>query len=259
MTRSPWIAPLAMLVCASAAAHADDLTYQLETSVASSYVSRGIAQYADRDVASNQNTATLRLDHVGPGALTLSTWSAVALSRYDDQPGTALELDVTASYAFNAGPIALSSGYIAYLFPAHAVGTPLDGGHEVFATASYDNPYVVPAVGVWVEPVRQLGAYVTLGASHDFHYKMCTLSPAISVGAAAYRKYLGADQQATPHLNDVTAGLASRVDLDGGAYAALRLSYALRTTPSDIMGSDEAWGMAGRSTLVAVVAVGVAR
>jgi hypothetical protein len=259
MTRTFCIAPLALLAFAPAAAHAGDLTYQLETSVASSYVSRGIVQYADRDVASSQNTASLRVDHVGPGALTLGTWSAVALSRYDNQPGTALELDLTASYAFNAGPIALTSGYAAYLFPSHEAGTPLDGGHEVFATASYDNPYVVPAVGVWIEPVRQQGAYVTLGGSHDFHYKMCTLSPAISLGAAAYRKYLGADQQATPHLNDVTAGLAGRVDLAGGTYAALRLSYALRTTPSDIMGSDETWGMSGRSTMVAVVAVGVAR
>jgi hypothetical protein len=248
----------ALLVGAPLAAHAE-VSYQVETSVASGYVARGIVQYADRGVASSQNTAAIKIDHVGPGALTLSGWNATALDNYDQQPGTALELDLTATYGFTAGPVAVTAGYTAYLFPEHAEGTPVDGAHEVFATAAYDNPYVVPAVAIWAEVARQQGAYVTVGGSRDFHAGPCTITPAVSVGAAAYRKYLGTERAAAPHLNDVTAGLAGRVDLAGGAYAALRLSYALRTTPDELMDADADWGMAGRSTLVGVVAIGVAR
>lgn len=262
MIRLSWFAPFALVLGSPLAAHAEeeDVSYQLETSVASSYVARGIVQYADRGIASSQNTASVKLEHVGRGSLTFGLWNATALGDFDAQPGTALEFDLSATYGFNAGPVAVTTGYTAYLFPGHVDGTPFDGGHEVFGTAAYDNKYVVPTVSVWAEFVHQQGAYVTLGGSHDFHVsKKCTLSPAVSVGAAAYRKYLGTDHVAAPHLNDVTAGLSGRIELPGGTYAALRVSYSLRTTPDELMEEDSDWGMAGRSTLVGVVALGVAR
>lgn len=254
-------AALGCVVLASSAAQADDVSYQLETSVASGYVVRGIIQYAHDDDASSQSAATLRVEHVGPGALTFGIWNAVALAGYGTQPGNAIELDVTAGYAFSAGPLAVTTGYAAYLFPRHAEHTPVDGAHEVFATAAYDNPYVVPSAGVWIEPVRQQGAYVTLGAAHDFHHHAWTFSPSVVAGAAAYRKYLGTTQVARPHLNDVTAGFASRVDFHRGVYAVARLSYAIRTTPGELMDSamDTSMALGGRSTLVGLLAVGVAR
>ncbi len=255
------IAWVSGVVYAPTAAHAEDLSYQLETSIASGYVARGIVQYASGNDASSQNTAALRIDHVGPGAVSFTLWNAIALADHSAQPGTALEIDACAAYGFNAGPVALTAGYTAYLFPSHAEGAPIDGGHEIYGTAAYANPYVVPTVGLWIEPVRQQGVYVTVGGSHDFHHHRWTFSPAITVGAAAYRKYLGSDQVAAPHLNDVTAGFASRVDLAGGVYAAARVSYAIRATPDDLMGDamDTSMGLGGRSTLVGLLAVGVAR
>jgi hypothetical protein len=256
-----WSAAVGCLGLTATAAHADQVSFQLETSVASGYVSRGIVQYAHDDDRSSQTAATLRVDQVGPGALTFGVWNAVALSGYRGQPGNALELDLSAGYALDAGPLAITTGYAAYLFPGHDAGAPLDGAHEVFATAAYGNRYVVPSCGVWVEPVHQQGAYLTLGATRDFHHRAWTVTPALSIGAAAYRKYLGADQVAGPHLNDVTAGLATRLDLGAGLYAAARVSYAIRTTPDDLMGPamDTSMSLGGRSTLVGLVALGVAR
>jgi len=255
------IASLGTVTLAGGPAHADDLSYQLETSVASGYVARGIVQYAHGDDPSSQNTATVRIDHLGPGALTFGVWNAVALAGYGDQPGTALEIDVSSGYAFGAGPLAITTGYVAYLYPSHSDDAPLDGCHELFGTATYQNAYVVPSVGLWVEPVRQQGVYLTLGGSRDFGYGDFTFTPSVSVGAAAYRKYLGADQFAAPHLNDVTAGFASRLDLDGGVYAAARFSYAIRTTPGALMDTemDTSMALGGRSTLVGLIALGVAR
>lgn len=242
------------------AERADELavSYLAETSVASAYVSRGMQQYADLGVPSAQNTLTVRVDHVGPGALSIGTWNAVALSDYNAQGGTALELDLLATYAFSAGPVAMSTSYIAYMFPEHEEGTPLDGAHEVAVTAAYENRYVTPTVATWVELARQQGAYVTLTGSHDFHIGPCTISPALTVGGAAYRKYLGGEQAASPHLNDVTANLGLRLEVDAGVYVALRGSYAYRGTPIELMpevGDD----FGDRSTLVGVLALGVAR
>ena len=250
---------MALAAVLPSAAHADDVGYQLETSIASNYVVRGIVQYAGRSDPSLQNTAALRVDHVGAGALLFTTWSAVAISEYDAQPGNALELDLTAAYEFNVGRLAVATGYAASIFPQHAEGTPVDGAHELFGMASYANPCVVPTVAAYAEVVRQQGAYVSVAASRNIQAGRWTFSPMVSVGAAAYRRYQGGDQSAGPHINDVTAAIHSRVDLGRGVYAAGRLSYALRGTPADLMETDAAWGFGGRSSLFGVIAVGLAR
>lgn len=236
---------------------AGDVTYQVETSVASDYVARAQPQYAGHAPCS-QNAATIKIDHVGDGALSVGVWNAVALDHYGAQPGTALEIDALASYGWNQGPVALTAGLQSYLFPSHAAGTPLDGAHEAFVTASWDNPYVVPNAQAWVEVVHQQGVYLSVGGSHDFHVGRVTLSPAVSVGGATYRKYLGAPVAAAPHLNDVTAGVNARVELVEGVYAALRGSYAYRGTPSELM-PDPDMDFSDRSTVVGVVALGITR
>jgi len=243
----------------STLAHGDDITYQLETSVASSYVARGIVQYASRDVASSQNAAALRVDHVADGALLVSAWNAIALSGYDAQPGTALELDLSVGYERHVGQLAVSTGYAGYLFPKHLDGTPFDGGHELWAAVSYDNPYLVPSAAAYVEVVRQQGLYLMVGTTRDLHHQAWTFSPAISVGGAGYRRYLGGDQAAGPHVNDGTAAFAARRDLDRGVYAAVKLYYAFRATPSELMDGDDSWGFSGRSAWFGLLAVGFAR
>jgi hypothetical protein len=240
-------------------AYADDIGYQFETSVASGYIARGIVQYASQRDASSQNTALVRLDHVGSGSLSFVLWNAVALSEYDAQPGTGLELDLSVAYAAAVGPLAVTAGYTAYLYPDHASGTPFDSAHELWGTASYDNAYVVPTVAMYAEVARQQGVYLSIAGGRDVRYHAWTFGPNLSLGGASYRKYLGADQPAGPHFNDVTGTLGARLDLGGGVYATAKLCYAFRGTPSELMPDHMGWGFDGRSSLFAVLAVGVAR
>jgi uncharacterized protein Gcw-chp len=256
VSRRPCVV-LAVLVFATPAA-ADDISYQLETSVASNYVYRGIVQYSTHTAPSSQNTAAVTFDHVGDGTLTLVAWNATALSDYGNQPGNSLEFDFSAGYTIHRGALALTAGYMAYLYPNHMAGTPMDGAHEVSAVASYETPYVTPIAGAYVEFVRQGGAYLMFGATHDFKLGDWTLAPTASIGGAAYRHYLGGDQSASPHINDVTAAVAGKYDIARGVYAIAKVSYSLRGTPSDLapmMG----WGFDGRSSIYGVVAVGLAR
>ncbi len=248
----------AVLLALSTPAAADDVSYQLETSVASNYVYRGIVQYSTRKAPSSQNTAAITFDHVGDGALTLTAWNATALSDYDTQPGNSLEFDLSAAYTFHRGALGVTGGYMAYLYPNHAAGTPVDGAHEVSAVASYETPYITPMAGAYVEFVHQQGAYVMLAATHDFKYGAWTVSPLACIGAAAYRYYLGGTQSASPHINDVTAAATGKVDIANGVYATAKVSYSLRGTPSDLMPMT-GWGFDGRSSIYGVLAVGLTR
>lgn len=237
----------------------EDVGYQVETSVASSYISRGIPQYNDRSSPSSQNTAAVQLNHVLGGALNLGVWSAVAMNDFDAQPGTAVEVDLSVAYSYHTGAVALTGGYAANLFPKHDDASPIDGAHEISGQVSYDNAYVVPSAAAYVEVARQQGVYLTVGASRDLHAGAWTFSPAASVGGATYRRYGGGDRAAAPHLNDVTTSVAARRDFDGGLYALARLSYSLCGTPADLLPMDSSWGFGGRSSLYGAVAFGVAR
>lgn len=236
-----------------------DITYQLETSIASSYVSRGIPQYSSRTVPSSQSTAALRIDEVHGGALSLGVWSAVAIDSYREQPGTAVELDLSVAYEHQRGPMTLTAGYAACLFPEHDEGSPLDGAHEVSAVVSLATPYVVPTASAYLELARQQGVYLSLGASRDLRHDDWTFSPAVSLGGATYRKYGGGEQSAAPHLNDVTAAVSARRELTGGLYASAKLSYSLFGTPTELLAMESAPGFNGRSSVFGVLAFGVSR
>ena len=72
-----------------------------DTTIASTYVFRGIPQYANASVPSSQSTVGVGVEDLGPGTLTLSLWNATALTGFRKHGGTQLELDVTASYQVN--------------------------------------------------------------------------------------------------------------------------------------------------------------
>jgi hypothetical protein len=250
----------AAVLAAPAPAFGDeDVSYQVETSVASSYISRGIPQYNDRSSPSSQNTAAVQVNHVLGGAVTFGVWSAVAMNDFDEQPGTAVEIDLSVAYSYHTGAVTLSGGYAANLFPKHDDASPVDGAHEISGQVSYDNAYVVPSAAAYVEVARQQGVYLTVGASRDLHAGAWTFSPMVSVGGATYRRYGGADRAAAPHLNDVTASVAARRDFDGGLYALARLSYSLCGTPAELLPMDPGWGFDGRSSVYGAIAFGVAR
>jgi hypothetical protein len=248
------------IVLAPMTSFADDLSvnYQLETSMATNYVFRGIVQYTNHDVPSSQNTAAITFDHVGGGSLNFTMWNATAMSEYGRQPGNALELDLSTAYTLHHDDTAVTVGYMAYLFPDHMAGTPVDGAHELSVAVAQETPYVTPFLGVYGEFVRQQGAYVAAGATHDYKLGRVTFSPTVSIGGAAYRKYLGTDQSASPHFNDVTTAFAGKIDLGEGVYALARLSYSVRLTPSDLV-PEMNWGMDGRQSLFGALSLGVAR
>jgi hypothetical protein len=94
----------------------EDVSYQVETSVASSYISRGIPQYDDRSSPSSQNTAAVQVNHVLGGAVSFGVWSAVAMNDFDAQPGTAVEIDLSVAYSYRTGFDGRSSLYGAIAF-----------------------------------------------------------------------------------------------------------------------------------------------
>jgi len=263
-----------ILLLGASAAHADEVAsiseqgrpkiaigYQVEVSVASTYVFRGIPQYNKLYDASSQNTALLRLDNVGQGSVTFAVWNATALRGYGGQPGSALELDVIGSYGGRVrGAFDLSVGYIGYLFPAHASAAPLDGAHELTGSFSYANPYLVPSVAIYGEFVRLQGAYLAIGLARDVIYKLFTFTPSLNLGLAAYRHYQGTDAVAKPHVNDLTLALTGKLTFPRDFYATLRVAYSLRGTPESLMTpSTDNFGFQGRSSLYGALAIGFAR
>lgn len=248
-----------ILLGLAARTRADTVGYQLEASVASNYVYRGIVQYSSRSAPSSQNTVAIVVDGVASGTVTVTAWNATALADYGDQPGNALEFDLSAAYATHRGAFGITAGYMAYLYPSHMAGTPVDGAHELFGVVTRDHPWITPMVGAYFEFARQQGVYLAIGGSHDIKAGALTISPSVSVGGASYRKYLGGDQRAAPHINDVTVAAAGKYEFARGVYATLKVSYALRGTPSDLAPMMDSWGFTGRSSLFGVLAVGVAR
>lgn len=257
------VAVLAVVLGIPCSVLADDtareITYQLETSIASSYISRGIPQYTSRSSPSSQSSAALQIDHVHGGALSFGVWNAVAMDDFGDQPGTAVQLDLSLAYAYQTGALKLTTGYLTSLFPEHADDCAFDGVHEVSAIVAYETPYLVPSAAAYVEVVHQQGVYLTVGATRDLRHSDWTFSPAVSLGGATYRKYAGGERSAAPHFNDVTAAVSARRDLRGGLYASAKLSYSLFGTPADLLAMEADTGLTDRSSLLGVVAFGVAR
>lgn len=274
MNRTSTLA-LALITLTASAALADDQTvgatrsvarpvstgFQFETSVASTYIFRGIPQYNHLYDPSSQNTALLRLDNIGPGSLTFSVWNATALTGYGGQPGTALEIDVIGGYSVRLrDTFDVGVGYIGYLYPSHRSGSPLDGAHELTASVAVQNRFVVPQVAVFGEFLRQKGVYVAIGAARDFAWRALTVTPALNLGLAAYQNYMGGSTAAPMHINDATASLTGKVSLPSDFYISARVSYSLRGTPASLMPSAmDQPGFDGRSSLYGAIALGIAR
>ncbi len=229
--------------------------YQVETAVASTYVFRGIPQYLSLSDPSSQTTALIHLDHVGPGSIIASVWNATALRNFSSQPGNAIEFDLSAAYSVRlAHRVDLTVGYTAFLYPKQTAGAPVDGVHEVGISAAYPNGFITPSIGVYAEVVRQLGAYVVLGGTHDFVRRWLTITPQADLGVAAYQQYLGTNHAAPLHLNDVTVALNAKASLPRSFYISLKASYSYRGTPAELMqpGTE-------RNSAYAMLAVGAAR
>ena len=217
--------------------------YLAETSVASTYVFRGVPQYLEKTDPSSQTSAGLTLADLGPGALSFGLWNATVLSDYDAQPATKLELDVTAAYTMTvAKDVSASLGYIGYYYPE---ADPVDGAHEIAATVSWANPIATPTLGVFAEVVRLDGVYASLGLARDIVIDAFTISPGASV---AVSKYDAVDFG----LNDVGARLGGKWTAASGLYAGAAANYAYN-------GVVDGLDTGERSTIWGIGFVGFAR
>jgi hypothetical protein len=225
--------------------------YQVESGVASSSVFRGRPLYTTRADPSSQTTLALTLA-LGPGALTVSAWNATALARFGDQPGTAIEVDLTAAYTVPLpASLEASFGYLAYLYPKPATGQHVDGAHEVFASLAHQNPIVTPKLSVYAEVARLRGVYASLAGSHTFELGPVSIVPQASLGFAAYH-------DVPAQLNDVTVSASFQWTFFAPGYLALRGAYSYLAGPSTAMPADLQSPL-GRSVPWAMLAVGAQR
>ena len=223
------------------------LHYTVETGVATTYVFRGVPQYLDKTDPSSMTTLGLTLDKVGPGALSLGAWSAVALTDHGVQPGTKTEIDLTLTYSLPLGErLSAAAGYILYLYPEAPEGANVDGAHELWASLSVNGLPVTPSVAVYAEIVRLKGVYAQASLTRAFDLGGgFTLSPWAGV---AFVKYDAVDAG----LNDFTVSVPLRWTHGSGFYASLSGNYAYNGLLEDGSFSDA-------STLYALLAAGFSR
>jgi hypothetical protein len=224
-----------------------DLHYTVETGVATTYVFRGVPQYLEKTDPSSMTTLALTLDKLGPGALSLGLWNAIAVMDHGEQPGTKTEIDLTATYAFPVGDrLAAAAGYILYLYPEAPDGAHVDGAHELWASLAVKDLPVTPAVAVYAELVRLKGVYANASLTRTFE-----LGGGVSVSpwaCVAFVKYDTVDFG----LNDVTLTLPVRWTHGSGFYASASANYAYNGLLEDGTFSDA-------STVYGVLAAGFSR
>jgi uncharacterized protein (TIGR02001 family) len=151
--------------------------------VNSAYVWRGITFNDGVVVQPSLNVAA-------DNGLNLNVWGNLDVDDYDDtlDSGEFSEVDLTMSYTHQAGPVALSVGYIEYLFPTTDAGG-AEGTREVYLDAS-----VAPVDGFSVG----LTSYYDFDEVDDFYlnpyigYGM-ELMPKLSMSLRAGAGYAGDD------------------------------------------------------------------
>jgi len=151
--------------------------------VNSAYVWRGITFNDGVVVQPSINVAA------GNG-FNLNVWGNLDVDDYDDKldSGEFSEVDLTMSYTHQAGPVALTAGYIEYLFPT-TEKTGAEGTREVYLDAS-----VAPVDGLSLG----LASYYDFDEVDDFYlnpyvgYGM-ELAPKLSMSLRAGAGYAGED------------------------------------------------------------------
>jgi hypothetical protein len=216
---------------------------KIESVVASTYVVRGRPQYASRNQGASETTAGCAFD-AGPGNISFTAFDATALSSHTKAPGS--ELDLTPQYTLKAVPeVDIATGYTARLFPQPLHGEPMDGGHEFFASMT-GNYRVRPMVGIFADPIRKQGAYVTMGVSHKVVYHSLAVTGAFTAGFASYRGMKFGSY-------DLSPSVTARYTIVGPLYATARGSFSFLVGRANVMpegdgslaGRSVPWGFAG--------------
>ena len=192
---------LAAMVMSAGTAFGADVTAAVD--VSSAYVWRGITF--------NDGVVVQPSVDVAAGNFGFNVWGNLDVDDYDDtlDSGEFSEIDLTLTYAIEAGPVGLTAGYIEYLFPTTEVGG-AEGTREVFLDVSLE-----PADGISTgitgyydfDEVEDyyLNAYIGYGMSLDSGL-------GIDLGASA--GYAGEDAAAGGesgfHEYTITLGLGMR-------------------------------------------------
>ena len=172
---------LAGILMVSGTVFAAEVTTAVD--VNSAYVWRGITFNDGVVVQPSVNVAA-------ENGFNLNVWGNLDVDDYDDalDSGEFSEVDLTMSYTHQAGPVALTAGYIEYLFPTTGAGG-VEGTREVYLDAS-----VAPADGFSVG----LTSYYDFDEVDDFYlnpylgYGM-ELMPKLSMSLRAGAGYAGED------------------------------------------------------------------
>jgi hypothetical protein len=158
----------------------------------SAYVWRG-AVINDRPVV--QPGATVSYATGDYGTFSANVWANFDLT--DRKGHTAFgginEIDYTASYAIDVGPVSLSVGHIWYTFPKVSGPDYLEGTREVYFTAQYNNDIVNPFVKVYYDYDAVDSAYANFGVNKTVKVSdRLSVGSEVSVGVAEddYRSFL---------------------------------------------------------------------
>ena len=153
------------------------LSFATTLDLYSAYVWRGEV-INDRPVWQPGATASYATGNYG--TLSANVWGNFDMTDRNSHTkfGGVNELDYTASYAIDVGPVSLSVGHIWYTFPSISGSAYGTSTREVYVTAQYNNDIVNPFVKAYYDYDLVEGTYVNFGVN-----KTVKVNDRLSVGS----------------------------------------------------------------------------
>jgi hypothetical protein len=203
---------LALSPSVASAQSGDDVSLNLSTSVQSTYVFRGQAVYTDRTTPLSSSSASVAFKGLGPGQLSFSARSGVAMTNQDKNESSWLELDVMSNYQLSQGDWTWNVGYLGYLYPDSAQ---VAQAHEGTLQVTHSGDLVQPSLYLAIEPILLKGFYAAASFSRSFQlWRTLSWSSSLSLGAEDYQ---GSPLQAA----DANLNNGLNLGLPQGFYAQL--------------------------------------
>ena len=174
-----------------------------------------------------QPGATVSYDTGDYGVFSANVWANFDMT---DQAGPTTaaglsEIDYTASYAIDVGPMSLSAGHIWYTFPKAGGSDYYNSTREVYATAQYNNDIVNPFVKVYYDYALMEGFYGNVGLNKSVDVTdQLSVGSEVSLGAGDddYMAYFGTDDAG---LMDFNAAVFAAYSLTENISVGARLAW----------------------------------
>lgn len=205
----------------------------IEVGVGTTFVARGVPQFADKNDLATMNGAVVTIDRVGPGALTVGVYHQAALNHPERTTmigGISPQFDPIVSYGFPIGRVRASAGYFLHYWPAWTSEQHRDGMHELQLTAAVDGLPVRPAVEVDLELVRLHGFYANASVSKAWTRATpvgdVTISPSLVVGVHRYAKPFQGSFDMPLALREITASVGATWKFGPPFYLSLKGAYS---------------------------------